>query len=354
VRPLRRYPAAIVPQRRRSAAPSGHDRRPDRARPARPRSTAAALAVALLTALATAGGAPATAQRATDARAAASPRCFGAAARDAENPCVNHKLSFVAIPTPYNAPLEPSAPCEPIDGTTPSACAFGPSAKKSVSSVALIGDSHAMAWRAAVAVVADAKRWHGVSITRNNCPYTFARTAGEARCKGWSGTVRRWLKAHPEVKQVVVGANSGSGVVAEGGHTLRTTKINGYIDAWKAMPQSVRDIFVVRDVPHASNATAECVSRAIAKRRNPALRCSRKRDAALLTDEAAVAAERTDSTRVHLVDLSDFMCDEKTCFPVVGGALVIKDIGHMTRTFSRSIGPFLGRAITRLQAGLSP
>ena len=316
------------------------------------------LAAALALGLA-AGPARAPAQTARSANplmalAAASPKCFGAAARDAENPCVNRKLNLTAIPTPFNAPLEPSAPCKPIERANPSACAFGPAAKKAVSSVALLGDSHAMAWRAAVAVVADAKRWHGVSITRNSCPYTFARTPGKGRCKGWSGSVRRWLKAHPEVKQVVVSANSGSGVVAAGGHTLRTTKINGYIDAWKAMPQTVRDIFVVRDVPHSANSTAECVSRAIRRQRNPALRCARPRAGALLTDEAAVAAERTDSDRVHLIDLSDFMCDVKSCFPVVGGALVIKDIGHMTRTFARSLGPFLGRAIERLQVGLSP
>ncbi len=312
------------------------------------------MALAAVAALALPAEATAGPPRGGDARAAASPKCFGAAARDAENPCVNRKLNLTAIPTPFNAPLEPSAPCKPIERASPSACAFGPSAKKAVSSVALLGDSHAMSWRAAVAVVADAKRWHGISITRNSCPYTFARTPGKGRCKGWSGSVRRWLKAHREVKQVVVSANSGSGVVAEGGHTLRTTKINGYIDAWKAMPQSVRDIFVVRDVPHSANSTAECVSRAIRRQRNPALRCARPRAGALLTDEAAVAAERTDSDRVHLIDLSDFMCDEKSCFPVVGGALVIKDIGHMTRTFSRSLGPFLGRAISRLQVGLSP
>ena len=49
------------------------------------------------------------------------------------------------------------------------------------------------------------------------------------------------------------------------------------------------------------------------------------------------------------------MCDDSRCFPVVGGALVIKDIGHLTRTFSRSLGPFLGRAIDRgcAQADLS-
>ncbi len=312
----------------------------------------------LLLAVALAGLASASAAAADErdpgAQAARSLPCFGAASRDPENPCVNKKLNLTSIPTPYNAPLEPSAPCTPIARVTPTACAFGPRASRSTSSIALIGDSHAAAWRAAAAVVADAKRWHGISITRNNCPYTFATTPGKGRCHGWAGSVRRWLKAHPEVKQVVVGANSGSGVVAAGGHTLRTTKINGYIAAWKAMPQSVRHIFVVRDPPHSTNDTADCVSRAIAKRRNPALRCARKRDAALAIDEAAVAAERTDSKRVELIDLSDFMCDERFCFPVVGGALVIKDIGHLTRTFSRSLGPFLGRAISRLQAVPQP
>ena len=312
------------------------------------------LAVAI--ALCVASGPAGAANRTTQPRepfaplSAGGPSCFGAAARDPEKPCVNRKLNLTAIPTPYNAPLEPSAPCTPIERVAPSACAFGPRASRSVSSIALIGDSHATAMRAAVAAVADAKHWHGVSITRNNCPFTFATTPGKGRCKGWAGSVRRWLKAHREVKQIVVVANSGSGVVAEGGHTLRTTKINGYVDAWKSTPQSVRDIFVVRDAPHAANDTAECVSGAIAKRRNPALRCQRPREGALAPDEAAIAAERTDSERVKLIDLSDFMCDDKRCFPVVGGALVIKDIGHLTRTFSRTLGPFLGRAITRLQA----
>ena len=82
------------------------------------------------------------------------------------------------------------------------------------------------------------------------------------------------------------------------------------------MPQSVRDIFVVRDAPHSRNDDRRAASRsAIAKRRNPALRCARPRDGALQTDEAAVAAERTDSERVKLIDLSDFMCDDEELLP---------------------------------------
>jgi hypothetical protein len=53
---------------------------------------------------------------------------------------------------------------------------------------------------------------------------------------------------------------------------------------------------------------------------------------------------------VKLIDLTPFMCDDRACFPVVGGALVIKDVGHLTRTFSATLGPFLGRAVAAVQA----
>jgi hypothetical protein len=298
--------------------------------------------------------AAASAQQDPAARAVATPACFGAAARDPEHPCVNDKLNLTATPTPYDAPLQPSAACTPISHVSPRACAFGAPSRDAASTVALLGDSHATAWRAAVAVVADDKRWHGVSITRNSCPFTFARTPGAGRCKGWAGSVLRWLRRHPEVRQVIVGANSGSGVVAAEGQGYVRTKIDGYVAAWKAIPRSVRDVFVLRDVPHSRSGTAECVSRAIARRRNPALRCARRRRGALLPDLAAVAADRTDSDRVKLVDLTPFMCDDDVCFPVVGGALVIRDIGHLTRTFSTTLGPYLGRAISRLPASAPP
>ena len=109
----------------------------------------------------------------------------------------------------------------------------------------------------------------------------------------------------------------------------------------------MRDIFVIRDVPHSRNDTRDCVIRTVARGRNPALRCARPRAAALREDLAGVAAGQSEDERVKLIDLSDYMCDEQDCFPVVGGALVIKDIGHLTRTFSATLGPYLGREMNR-------
>ena len=49
--------------------------------------------------------------------------------------------------------------------------------------------------------------------------------------------------------------------------------------------------------------------------------------------------------RYALLDLTDFFCSRRKCFPVIGGALVTKDGRHLTRVFSTSLGPYLARAI---------
>ena len=45
------------------------------------------------------------------------------------------------------------------------------------------------------------------------------------------------------------------------------------------------------------------------------------------------------------------MCDRTRCFPVVGGALVHKDRGHLTRVFSTTLGPYVLRALNQLMPG---
>ena len=47
--------------------------------------------------------------------------------------------------------------------------------------------------------------------------------------------------------------------------------------------------------------------------------------------------------------MTRFICNRRRCFPVVGGVLVHKDIGHLTRLFSTTLGPFVLRALNRLR-----
>jgi hypothetical protein len=48
---------------------------------------------------------------------------------------------------------------------------------------------------------------------------------------------------------------------------------------------------------------------------------------------------------MQTVDLTRYFCSAAKCFPVIGGALVLRDTTHMTGVFSASLGPFLGRAV---------
>ena len=68
---------------------------------------------------------------------------------------------------PDQAAITPNAYCGAIvhDGIV-SSCAFGASAAEAEATFALIGDSHSEHWRGALRVVAQARHWHGLSVTR--------------------------------------------------------------------------------------------------------------------------------------------------------------------------------------------
>ncbi|MCW2996304.1 MAG: acyltransferase, partial [Conexibacter sp.] len=65
-------------------------------------------------------------------------------------------------------------------------------------------------------------------------------------------------------------------------------------------------------------------------------------------DPAAVAAAHVGDPRVHTIDLTRLLCDHRSCFPVIGGALVYKDIHHLTSVFSATLGPYVERQVAAL------
>lgn len=283
------------------------------------------------------------------AGAAGGRACFGAAARDPEKPCVNHKLDFTAIPRPRDAVLQPGAPCTIVRRRSPQVCAFGAAPSAVAPTVALLGDSHAEHWRAALAVVARREGWRGVSITRSRCPFSLAKKPPRP-CFRWAYRVLQWLKEHPAVRIVFVSSDVDS-AVSSPPRRVKATKIDGYQRAWTALPASVEEVFVFHDVPKANERlTSRCVERNVARHRKAGVRCARPRAVALRPDPEVAAAERFASELVKVIDLTPFMCDDRKCFPVVGGALVIKDVGHLTRTFSTTLGRFVQRAVSRLRA----
>lgn len=287
------------------------------------------------------------------ANPAAANDCFGAAARD-PHVCGASAEPHTVTPTPTEARTLPNSPCVAVRGqASPPVCAFGTPADQADRTVALVGDSHAGHWRGALTQVALAKRWRGLSITHSSCPLQVAvRDLQEPRrtqCADWKRKVFAWFQAHPEVRTVfVAGLTGGSGVVPRAGKSRYATSVQSYVDAWKALPATVEHIVVIRDTPKFKVDTGACVERALRAGRDAGRACARPRDEAMDRDPAVRAAARMPADRVQTVDLTRYFCATDTCFPVVGGALVLRDNTHMTGVFSTTLGTYLLAAYDRV------
>lgn len=281
------------------------------------------------------------------------PKCFGAAARDPVHRCRNRRLDHTVIPKPVNALLQPNAPCSVIELTDVLyVCQFGRRARAAIGTVALVGDSHASHWRAGLEVMARRRRWRGVSITQDACPLSKANLVIVKRkrkpCLDWRKATFEWFEDHPEVSIVFVSGHTGVKAAVRDGEDAFEAQVSGFLEAWRALPASVRRIVVIRDTPRTATGTHACVERAIRRRERAGTRCAVSRRRYLARDPAAVAARRLSSDRVEVIDMSRYFCGRRLCYPVIGGALVHKDVGHITRVYSATLGPYLLREYRRL------
>lgn len=289
---------------------------------------------------------------------AATPRCFGAASHDPRRRCANPRLRRTVTPTPSEALITPNAPCRPasLSGLV-IPCVFGEPLASATKEVALLGDSHAETWRAAMSVVATALHWNAVSLTRSSCSYSQTipnlPSSQAASCLDWRAGVVAWFTANPTVNTVFVADNDLGDAVGSPGRTSFAGQAKGYRDAWRALPRSVTHIVVLRDSPFPGTATGPCVEAAISSHRLAGVACARPRRLAVYRDPAATAAH-ADAPRASVIDLTAFFCGPLACPPVIGGVLVYKDPSHMSNLFSTTLGPFLLSRVRRVLGRPAP
>ena len=125
--------------------------------------------------------------------------------------CSNTALGHSVTPTPREARELPNSPCRPLEWR-PSVCGFG--ARSGTTTIALVGDSHAGHWRAALDVVAQARGWRGLSITHSSCPLSEGRSAtfpsrALTRVRAWKDEVFAWFEHIPRSSTVFVGGLTG-------------------------------------------------------------------------------------------------------------------------------------------------
>ena len=160
----------------------------------------------------------------------------------------------MVVPTPEVAQGDPNYSCYVPPPSRPvPVCVFGVGSTHARATVALLGDSHARQWRAGLEVVAEEARWHVDSLTRSGCPFTTAPLLylgepADYECERFNHRVIAWLRLHPKIDTAFVAEWTVRFPTAPSFPAFE----HGYVDAWRALPQSVKHIVVIRDNPAVS------------------------------------------------------------------------------------------------------
>ncbi|MBM7805796.1 peptidoglycan/LPS O-acetylase OafA/YrhL [Geodermatophilus bullaregiensis] len=280
--------------------------------------------------------------------------CFGAGslAPDATGCADVHGPPASLTLTEDDAPWFADPACDVAAGRTDAdlaitTCRYG--SEPPTRRVALVGDSHAEHWRGALHELAREQNWELVEILRGACPVTEASVLAfqgsgtdTAGCARWGAQVTDWLTTQ-DVDAVVTSSFTTAFTFGGEGADSLEAGVRGFTATWSTWLDAGLNVYVLRDIPRmALGHVPECLQ---ANPDDP-LECARPRSEAVVPDAATVAAERTPSPGLRLVDLTDLFCDRTTCYTAIGRAVVYWDADHLSAQYSRSLAPFLAEDLT--------
>lgn len=298
---------------------------------------------------------------APEAKIAALPPAPGAPAVSGQEAAVHHAFAQVrdaiiaatrlqAVPSNLNPPLAVApgdkAPAF-VNGCMRSwrdvghsECATGDTA--SLTTMTLIGDSHAAMWEPAFQQIAQQRHWRLETLAKVTCPLLDLPIVSPylgrryTECEQWrSQIVSRVQTERPRL------------VVLSMSRRYRADfSFASYDPAWiDALNRTVAQlrgvgatVLVLGPVADPQSSVPTCLSAHL----DDARVCAPLRSAA--ANGAGIAAEQgaTETAGGHYADLTDLFCSADRCPVIVGNTLVFRDDNHVTTEYSQLLAPVLG------------
>ncbi len=267
--------------------------------------------------------------------------CIGAAALDSALPCLNSHLTDVIAPDPGSMTQDrgPGFACNAPTGAPLSVCHFGSRSPTAVS-VALVGDSHGAAMMPALLSQLPSLGWHLDTYLGSGC--VWGNFEGARACDNRAGLQQILERKHYDV--VIVTASRYAEGAGHRGHLASAPdpRVAGYRAAWEPVIAGGAKLVVIADNPSPPQWAVDCLGSST--RASQAAPCAMSRATAFrLSDAPARAAAQLPGASV--IDLSSAYCTATQCPMVVGDVAVYYDTTHLTATYDRTVGPYLGRAL---------
>jgi hypothetical protein len=202
--------------------------------------------------------------------------------------------------------------------------------------IVLSGGSKVVQWYPALQVLADEENWRLIVIDKNECrladPGIDDSILGPT-CSAWN---RDAFDEIVDLQPDAVFTISTKSAVADGAETY----LPEAGARWRQLSDAGVPVIAVRDTPRFGDQVPDCV--AAHADDPPACGQSRSQTFAATSPAEGYLA----GGDVALIDLTDSICSESSCEPVVGNVLAYRDWHHFTATFARTLAPALRASLT--------
>lgn len=282
--------------------------------------------------------------------------CFGAGAMTHAADCAEpfrqpDELDLIFA----SGDIGPERSCQSNRPTvTPSYCVFGERTEQPARTVAVVGNSHGVRLVPALEEYGKPRRWQIVLAAKTDCLGLVAAQPAESNnpCAVWSRKVHDYLlsthfdavvfASHVAAEQYMVGLAATS--------EARDAAKRAAAHLWSELRRRGTAVIVAEDVP---GMRPEAGPQCIAYSQGTYDPCFKLRDEVvrgnLLTEIAAELPQL-----VTYLPVAPYLCDDVKCHSLIGGVVVYSDSHHLTATFSRSMGQFLGPQVEAAMAANAP
>lgn len=215
-------------------------------------------------------------------------------------------------------------------------CVYGD--PDSDTTVALVGDSHAAQWFPALEPIAAEYGWKLVIYTKSSCPLVDAplldhREHANEGCEAWNARVQDALTGSDKPDYAIV---SSYGYETVDGSDYA----DGLAEAWRDVMDAGVDLTVLVDPPAAGIDVPECVATNLESLTSCTLPQSHGNTGG--ADAQLEAATEVDATTI---DMTEFVCPEERCSPIIGDVLTFRDQHHLTATYVATLVEPLSEAL---------
>jgi hypothetical protein len=232
------------------------------------------------------------------------------------------------------------------------ACYYGN--LNSNTTIALFGDSHALAWFPAVERFAEKQGWRMLSLTMSTCSPAeipiwvpdWKRVSWE--CNVWRQHAVEQLVAERPAVIVVAGTRGfattdASGTTVLAGDARAAAWQTGMQRSLARLTAAAGRVILLADTPLARVDPPVCLS----QHPQSTLACATAVDDAI--NSTWLDLEHTAALRAGaaFIDPEGWVCPTSPCPVVLGNLLIYRDAGHLTATFASALSDRLGTAILR-------